>query len=88
MTSTLEVTAYLDQLLDTASIPDYGNALNGLQLENDGQQHSYHVREPEPERGSDGSVARHIRERAASGKKLCPCGSEAALRGAGQLSSR
>jgi len=36
MTSTLEVTAYLDQLLDTASIPDYGNALNGLQLENDG----------------------------------------------------
>lgn len=36
MTSTLEVTAYLDKLLDTGSIPDYGNALNGLQLENDG----------------------------------------------------
>ena len=28
--------AYLDKLLDTGSIPDYGNALNGLQLENDG----------------------------------------------------
>src|SRR6476619_5231444 len=36
MTSTLEVTAYLDSLLGTASIPDYSNALNGLQLENDG----------------------------------------------------
>lgn len=37
MTSTLEVTAYLDQLLETSAVPDYGNALNGLQLENDGR---------------------------------------------------
>ncbi len=36
MTSTVEVAAYLDQLLETSAIPDYGNALNGLQLENDG----------------------------------------------------
>ena len=36
MTSTLDVTAYLDSLLGTASIPDYSNALNGLQFENDG----------------------------------------------------
>jgi dinuclear metal center YbgI/SA1388 family protein len=36
MTSTIEVAAYLDQLLETSSIPDYGNALNGLQLENNG----------------------------------------------------
>jgi dinuclear metal center YbgI/SA1388 family protein len=37
MTSMLEVAAYLDQLLETSTIPDYGNALNGLQLENDGR---------------------------------------------------
>jgi dinuclear metal center YbgI/SA1388 family protein len=37
MTSTLEVTAYLDQLLETSAIPDYENALNGLQLENNGK---------------------------------------------------
>lgn len=36
MTSTAEVATYLDQLLETSAIPDYGNALNGLQLENDG----------------------------------------------------
>lgn len=37
MTTTFEVAAYLDQLLETTTVPDYGNALNGLQLENDGR---------------------------------------------------
>ena len=37
MKSTLDVTAYLDQLLETSTVPDYPNALNGLQLENDGR---------------------------------------------------
>jgi dinuclear metal center YbgI/SA1388 family protein len=36
MTTTAEVSAYLDALLSVASIPDYPNALNGLQLENSG----------------------------------------------------
>lgn len=36
MTSTAEVVTYLDTLLETASIPDFGNALNGLQLQNNG----------------------------------------------------
>lgn len=36
MTSTAEVVAYLDALLETTSIPDFGNALNGLQLQNNG----------------------------------------------------
>lgn len=37
MTSTALIVQYLDDLLDTASIPDYPNALNGLQLANEGQ---------------------------------------------------
>ncbi len=37
MTTTLEVAAYLDQLLETSAVPDYANALNGLQLQNDGR---------------------------------------------------
>jgi dinuclear metal center YbgI/SA1388 family protein len=37
MTSTVDVAAYLDQLLQTSAVPDYPNALNGLQLENDGR---------------------------------------------------
>ena len=37
MKSTLDVAAYLDELLETATVPDYPNALNGLQLENDGR---------------------------------------------------
>lgn len=37
MTSTALIVQYLDDLLDTASTPDYPNALNGLQLANDGQ---------------------------------------------------
>ena len=36
MTSTAEVVSYLDTLLETATIPDFGNALNGLQLQNEG----------------------------------------------------
>jgi len=36
MTSTREVVTYLDQILETATVPDFGNALNGLQLENGG----------------------------------------------------
>jgi dinuclear metal center YbgI/SA1388 family protein len=36
VTSTAEVVTYLDALLETASIPDFGNALNGLQLQNNG----------------------------------------------------
>ena len=36
MTSTREVVSYLDQLLETATVPDFSNALNGLQLENGG----------------------------------------------------
>lgn len=37
MTSTTEVAAYLDTLLETAAVPDYANAVNGLQLFNRGQ---------------------------------------------------
>ncbi|MDQ2889411.1 MAG: Nif3-like dinuclear metal center hexameric protein [Gemmatimonadota bacterium] len=36
MTSTPLIVQYLDDLLDTASVPDYPNALNGLQLDNSG----------------------------------------------------
>lgn len=31
-----DVVAWLDALLDTATVPDYGNAINGLQLQNAG----------------------------------------------------
>jgi len=37
MTATRELVDYLDALLETSAIPDYGNALNGLQLDNSGQ---------------------------------------------------
>jgi dinuclear metal center YbgI/SA1388 family protein len=37
MTSTREIASYLDGLLETDSIPDYSNALNGLQLDNSGK---------------------------------------------------
>jgi dinuclear metal center YbgI/SA1388 family protein len=37
MTTTHEVADYLDGLLSTSAIPDYPNALNGLQLENSGR---------------------------------------------------
>jgi dinuclear metal center YbgI/SA1388 family protein len=37
MTTTREVVVYLDELLETRTIPDYGNALNGLQLDNSGR---------------------------------------------------
>ena len=36
MTSTTLIVQYLDDLLETSSIPDYLNALNGLQLANEG----------------------------------------------------
>lgn len=36
MTSTTLIVEYLDDLLDTNGIPDYANALNGLQLGNNG----------------------------------------------------
>lgn len=32
-----ELTEYLDRYLDVAGVPDYGNALNGLQVENTGK---------------------------------------------------
>ena len=37
MTATTLIVRYMDDLLDTRSTPDYPNALNGLQLANDGQ---------------------------------------------------
>jgi dinuclear metal center YbgI/SA1388 family protein len=37
MTTTALIVQYLDDLLDTNAVPDYPNALNGLQLANDGQ---------------------------------------------------
>jgi dinuclear metal center YbgI/SA1388 family protein len=37
MTATSLIVDYLDDLLDTSATPDYPNALNGLQLANDGQ---------------------------------------------------
>jgi dinuclear metal center YbgI/SA1388 family protein len=36
MTRTSEIVSYLDALLETSTIPDYQNALNGLQLDNSG----------------------------------------------------
>jgi dinuclear metal center YbgI/SA1388 family protein len=36
MTATREIVEYLDALLETALIPDYPSALNGIQLENGG----------------------------------------------------
>lgn len=36
MTATANIAAYLDDLLGTGDIPDYPNALNGLQIENQG----------------------------------------------------
>ncbi len=36
MTTTTMIVQYLDGLLDTANVPDYPNALNGLQLQNSG----------------------------------------------------
>lgn len=36
MTATARVVEYLDDLLETQSVPDYTNALNGLQLANSG----------------------------------------------------
>lgn len=36
MTATARVAEYVDDLLDTRSVPDYTNALNGLQLANSG----------------------------------------------------
>ncbi len=37
MTTTREVAQYLDDILEVASIPDYPNAVNGLQFENSGR---------------------------------------------------
>jgi dinuclear metal center YbgI/SA1388 family protein len=37
MTTTVEVVRYLDDILETAAVPDYPNALNGLQLQNSGR---------------------------------------------------
>lgn len=39
MTTTALIVHYLDDLLDTSAIPDYPNALNGLQLANAGSVH-------------------------------------------------
>jgi dinuclear metal center YbgI/SA1388 family protein len=36
MTSTALIVQYLDDLLETSTVPDFPNALNGLQLANDG----------------------------------------------------
>lgn len=35
--TTAEIAKYLDELLSTSSVPDYPNALNGLQLDNSGR---------------------------------------------------
>ena len=37
MTRTSEISDYLDDILETSSVPDYPNAVNGLQLANSGQ---------------------------------------------------
>ncbi|MGK2961364.1 MAG: Nif3-like dinuclear metal center hexameric protein [Gemmatimonadaceae bacterium] len=37
MTTTAEVVRYLDEILETSVVPDYPNALNGLQLQNSGK---------------------------------------------------
>jgi dinuclear metal center YbgI/SA1388 family protein len=37
MTATRELVDYLDALLETSTVPDYSNALNGLQLDNSGE---------------------------------------------------
>lgn len=39
MTTTALIVQYLDDLLDTSSVPDFPNALNGLQLANGGSVH-------------------------------------------------
>lgn len=36
MTATARIVEYLDDVLETATVPDYSNALNGLQLSNQG----------------------------------------------------
>jgi dinuclear metal center YbgI/SA1388 family protein len=36
MSTSADLTVYIDELLDTAGTPDYPNAINGLQLENHG----------------------------------------------------
>lgn len=36
MTTTAEVVRYLDDILETDAVPDYPNALNGLQMQNSG----------------------------------------------------
>jgi putative NIF3 family GTP cyclohydrolase 1 type 2 len=36
MTATREIVEYLDSLLETSVVPDYSNALNGIQLDNSG----------------------------------------------------
>lgn len=37
MTTSIDIASYADELLETASTPDYPNAINGLQLENRAQ---------------------------------------------------
>ncbi len=37
MTTTRELAQYLDDILEVASVPDYPNAVNGLQMENTGR---------------------------------------------------
>lgn len=39
MTATQEIVAYLDETLETATTPDFPNAVNGLQLANSGTVH-------------------------------------------------
>lgn len=39
MTTTAQIVDYLDEILETATTPDYPNALNGLQLDNSGTTH-------------------------------------------------
>src|SRR5215210_8904583 len=39
MSTSAQIAAYTDELLKTASTPDYANALNGLQLENQSPIH-------------------------------------------------
>jgi len=52
-----DIVAYLDQLLDTAATPDYGPAVNGLQLANAGQVRKVGGAVDFSRRAIDGAVA-------------------------------
>ncbi|HKG93280.1 MAG TPA: Nif3-like dinuclear metal center hexameric protein [Gemmatimonadaceae bacterium] len=55
-----DVVAYLDQLLDTTTTPDYGPALNGLQLANGGGVRKVGAAVDFSRRAIDGAVAEGV----------------------------